>query len=123
MTNTIKYNITSTYKLVQYTKRLNKITKKTDKQNAQDTNPWMINSKNLKKNSPTKGTWLGSPPTPVTPPKLSLTQVTHTGVYLCGRGPFQTNIIWNGKLGLQNTCKIRNLGEGREKGGEGVDHC
>ena len=51
------------------------------------------------KNSPPVGTWLGSPPTPVTPPKLFLTQVTHTGVYLCGRGPFKTNKIWNGKLG------------------------
>ena len=62
MTNTIRYNITSTYKLVQYTKILNKITKKTDKQNAQDTNPWMINSKNLKKTPQQRGLGWGHPP-------------------------------------------------------------
>ena len=75
MTNTIKYNITSTYKLVQYTKRLNKITKKTDKQNAQDTNPWMINSKNLKKKLPNKGDLVGVTPHPSDPAQA----FPHTG--------------------------------------------
>ena len=77
-------------------KKNGKTNKQKDKHNTQDISHRLLIAI-AQQNSPTEGTWLGSPPTPVTPPKLSHTQVTHTGVYLCGRGPFQIYIIWKWK--------------------------